>query len=120
MKTTIIKFDNSNRSSFDNSKFEIQVGQQLEWLRSIEQTIHYQKQKEDKRSKSYSPARNFSLEESITVSFLVVQHKKEILDSIYDIREALRETLNEGFARMLNSCVFESFMHPLFPSHLAM
>ena len=34
-----MKFLNSNRSSFDNVAFEIDVGKQLEWLTEIENQI---------------------------------------------------------------------------------
>lgn len=36
MKTVIMRFLNSNRSSFDNVSFEIDIGKQLEWLTEIE------------------------------------------------------------------------------------
>jgi len=55
-----------------------------------------------------------SLEQSgVAVSFLISQHKQEILDTanIDEYRNVLRQTFNREFMNMLQVCIFVPFLH---------
>jgi len=47
----------------------------------------------------------------ISLSYLVVQHKKEIIDELDDLNEIVKETLNPHFVKMISSSIFISFLH---------
>lgn len=51
----------------------------------------------------------------ISISFLVVSHKRELLDQSCDPRMIVKQTLNEHFLSMLASTYFGPFMHPEAP-----
>lgn len=107
MKTVIMRFLNSNRSSFDNVSFEIDVGKQLEWLTEIESQITVKKYNTPfKRRNSESQ----SIPHELSISFLVIQHKQEVLDQMFDLDQVLKETLNKGFMEMIMVAIFEPLL----------
>jgi len=53
----------------------------------------------------------FQNEQSTQVSFLVTQHKSEILDTVTEYPEVIRLSFNDEFQSMLQVCVFVPFLH---------
>ena len=53
----------------------------------------------------------FHNEQSTQVSFLVTQHKTEILDTATEYPEVIRLSFNDEFQSMLQVCVFVPFLH---------
>lgn len=56
-----------------------------------------------------------SFEGEIAISFLVVQHKTEILDKLSDYKQILNVTFSEEFMNMVQMCSFVPFLHPETP-----
>ena len=51
-------------------------------------------------------------EGEIAISFLVVQHKTEILDKLSDYKQILEVTFSDEFMNMVQMCSFVPFLHP--------
>ena len=51
------------------------------------------------------------LKSGLAVSFLVRQHKLEMLDHPYSLKTVLKETAKEDFLNMLQVCIFVPFLH---------
>ena len=49
--------------------------------------------------------------EEISISYIIVQHKKEMLDTNLNFKTVLNETLDDEFMTMLQSCLFVPFLH---------
>ena len=49
------------------------------------------------------------------ISYLVVQHKKEVIDVHQDYHRVLKETFNAEFLNMLRMCLFVPFIHESTP-----
>ena len=48
--------------------------------------------------------------EEISISYLIIQHKKELLDSRKSLKAVIKETLDSEFLKMLESCLFVPFL----------
>lgn len=115
MKLIAIRFQNAYRESFDNNVFEIAVGQQLEFLKDIEAAIAAKKaaqpfvrKPQSQKSRSKSPSLT---EPDIQISYLVIQHKREVLDRIYDFNAVIKETFSHEFMKMFKETIFTPLMH---------
>ena len=51
------------------------------------------------------------LSEEISVSYLIIQHKKEMLDQNFPFKTVLAETLDAEFVKMLHGCIFVPFLN---------
>ena len=103
------------------------MGQQLEWLTEVEEII--------KRNQSQAPffsrriiysrsgvrKENPSLDQNditetllteISVAYLVIQHKKEILEENFDFNYVIKESFNAEFIKMQSGCIFDTMLHP--------
>jgi hypothetical protein len=47
----------------------------------------------------------------ISVAYLVIQHKKEILEGQCDFAKAMKELFDAEFRNMLTGCIFETMLH---------
>ena len=54
----------------------------------------------------------------VAVSFLINQHKIEILDTNQDFGQVLKQTFNREFMNMLQVCIFVPFLHSDTPKPL--
>jgi hypothetical protein len=50
-----------------------------------------------------------------TISYLVRQHKEEILDKSESLKDAMSSTMSPQFTNMLQICIFVPFLHPETP-----
>jgi hypothetical protein len=57
----------------------------------------------------------FEQQSVLSVTFLVKQHKAEILDNADSLKAVLAKTFNREFLNMLQVCVFVPFLHPETP-----
>ena len=48
---------------------------------------------------------------NLSISFLVIQHKKEIIDQLQRMDQVINETLNPHFMRMVCTSLFVPFLH---------
>jgi hypothetical protein len=51
----------------------------------------------------------------ISVAYLVIQHKKEILENTFDFKHVLKESFNAEFVKMLTGCIFDTMLHAQCP-----
>lgn len=51
----------------------------------------------------------------ISVAYLVIQHKKEILEGSFDFNYVVKETFSSEFINVLSRCIFDSMLHPQCP-----
>jgi hypothetical protein len=49
------------------------------------------------------------------VAYLVIQHKKEILEETFDFNHVIKESFNAEFIRMQTGCIFDTMLHPHCP-----
>ena len=115
-------------------QFEIQVGQQLEWLTEVEEIIKknqvqapfFSRRIIYSRSgvRKESPSLQAHLDQDeitetllteISVAYLVIQHKKEILEGTFDFNHVIKESFNAEFIKMQSSCIFDTMLHPQCP-----
>ena len=52
-----------------------------------------------------------AISEELSLSCLVAQHRKEMLDRRFNLKQAVKETLDSQFEKMLLSCVFVPLLH---------
>ena len=51
------------------------------------------------------------LADEISISYLIIQHKKEMLDQNLSLQTVVKETLDAEFLKMLQGCIFVPFLH---------
>jgi len=50
-------------------------------------------------------------EPEIQISYLVIQHKREVLDRVYSLDKVIKETFSEEFMSMFVDSIFTPLMH---------
>lgn len=49
--------------------------------------------------------------EELSISYIIVQHKKEMLDSTLSLKQVIKETLDKEFLKTLRGCLFVPLLH---------
>lgn len=129
MKNIALKYANTVDRTINDNQFEIKIGQQIEWLLEIEEDIDekissapFSRGNSYNYGNSYGKISNGVLSDAnfgfqnqsspvdISVSYLVVQHKKEMLEGAFDIKNILKQSFNAEFVYMLSNCMFEPLL----------
>lgn len=72
-----------------NNLFEITVGEKVQELQEIDSLINKQ---EEPAAPNEGTRGDHCPRPEIQIAYLVIQHKKEVLDNHFDIKEVMNET----------------------------
>jgi len=127
MKNIALKFIATKTPTVSNKRaFQVGIKKQIEELSEVEAVMILKKQQSlrpngqgrstgipHSRTKNMVPIEQgmMPLSEEISVSYLIIQHKKEMLDQNLPFRTVLAETLDAEFVKMLYGCLFVPFLH---------
>jgi hypothetical protein len=122
MKNIALKFTCfKNPTKQSKLLFQSSIKEQIEQLSEVEAVMILKKQ-QTRRGTGRVPMSKVTatvpieqgmipLSEEISISYLIIQHKKEMLDQNFPLQTVVKETLDAEFVKMLHGCLFVPFLH---------